>query len=170
MKMKRYIYLFLIILFIVSLLYINKEGFTVDLNNVSRVKDCQEVYFILDQLWVFLNKWGGVTLEKPNDDVRKYKNRFKRLVGRDVTLKDINDYSLSMENNKNYIKEWCDIKKCYKLSVSQCNDRYTALKNIAKGHNKERNKEKYKAIMGINPNDFDVENRDVYKYVGCIKP
>lgn len=171
MKIKKYIYLFLIIVLILSMLYINKEGFLLAVDNVSGVTKCQEVYFILDQLYVFTFKWS-FTLDSNNTVIKNLKKKFKNLVGRDVTSDDIELYRIdSVDGNLNHKPEWSN--SCSKLSASKCDERYNALKNIAraKGDNvRKKKKAEYTAIMGRNPTDFDVEKRDTYRYVGCLKP
>lgn len=110
--------------------------------------------------------------------MKNLKRQFYNIVGRYATRSDIDDY---INKNTQYNKNWCGSSKtkncCNKLTVQQCNLRWEALENIASLDNIANNRDFYNSykrqyflLRGRDPTDFDVENRNVYRYVGCIKP
>lgn len=177
--MNTYIYLFfLIILLILSLFYINKEGF-VATNSVSGVRDCQEVYFILDQLANIYYITGGILTDDSNNLVSTnsvattHMNRFRQLAGRSVTLSDIAIYRRdSIDGNLNYPPTWGST--CRKLTLSNCDKRYTALDKIANANGNKKvistNRSEFRSIMGRDPVNEEWVNRNTYRYIGCLKP
>jgi len=171
---------------VVVLLYIvfmlKKEGFQTAsasrVNNVSGVSNCQEVYFILDQLAIFYFNWGWVSLDASNNlvsansVVNTHKNSFRQLVGRNPTYNDISTYRAeSIDGNLNYPPAWGPT--CRKLTLLNCNKRYDALDKIARTASqkvRDTNIAAFRSIMDRDPRQGEWVNRNTFRYIGCIKP